>query len=77
MFLSPMDTCAGLALLNKVNMAKVTLIPPNSQSIVTANKSMHIMGAVMVQIKAKTEGKKKFTMSSTFARRLKIERIHD
>ena len=72
-----MDRCVGLALLNKVNMAQVTLITPHAQSIVTANKSMHIMGAVMVQIKALTEGKKKYTMSSTYARRLKIERIHD
>ena len=47
-----MDRCVGLALLNKVNMAQVTLITPHAQSIVTANKSMHIMGAVMVQIKA-------------------------
>ena len=46
---SAMDTCAGPALLNKLNMAQVTLISPNSQSIVTANKPMHIMGAVMAE----------------------------
>ena len=47
-----MVTCAGPALLNKVNMAQITLIP-TSTSIVTANnKSMHIMGAVMVEIRA-------------------------
>ena len=49
---SAMDTCAGPALLNKLNMAQVTLISPNSQSIVTVNKSMHIMGVVMVEINA-------------------------
>ena len=52
-------TCAGPALLNKLNMAQVTLIP-TSQSIVTAN-NMHIMGAVMVEIRAEKDGKKRYT----------------
>ena len=48
------------ALLNKLNMAQVMLIP-TSQSIVTANKSMHIMGAVMMEIRAEKDGKKRYT----------------
>ena len=55
-----MVTCAGPALLNKLNMAQITLIP-TSQSIVMANnKSMHIMGAVMVEIRAEKEGRRKY-----------------
>ena len=55
-----MVTCAGPALLNKLNMAQVTLIP-TSQSIVTVNnKSMHIMGAVMLEIRAEKEGRRKY-----------------
>ena len=35
---------------------------PTSQSIVAANnRSLHIMGAVMVEIRAEKEGKEKFT----------------
>ena len=56
-----MVTCAGPALLHKLNMAQITLIP-TSQSIVAANnRSLHIMGAVMVEIRAEKEGKEKFT----------------
>ena len=56
-----MVTCAGPDLLNKLNMAQFTLIP-TLQSIVTANnKSMHIMGAVMVEIKGRKGGKRKYT----------------
>ena len=46
-----MVTCAGLALLHKLNMAKGTLIP-TSQSIVAANnKTLHILGAVILVAK--------------------------
>ena len=56
-----MVTCAGHALLNKLNMAPVTLIP-TSQSIVTVNnKSLHIMGALMVEIRAERDGNKRYT----------------
>ena len=56
-----MVTCAGPALLHKLNMASVTLIP-TSQSIVTANnKSLHILGAVMVEIRAERKGKQRYT----------------
>ena len=51
-----MVTCAGLALLNKLNMAQGALIP-TSQSIVAANnKTLHILGAVMLEIRAEKEG---------------------
>ena len=53
--------CAGLALLNKLNMAQGALIP-TSQSIVAANiKILHILGAVMLEIWAEKEGNVKFT----------------
>ena len=56
-----MVTCAGSVLLNKLNMVQATLIP-TSQSIVTANnKSMHVMGAVRVEIRAEQESKKEYT----------------
>ena len=55
-----MVTCAGPALLNKLNMAQVTLIP-TSQSILTVNnKSMHIVGAVMLEIRVEKEGRRKY-----------------
>ena len=42
-------------------MVPVTLIP-TSRSIVTANnKSLHIMGAVLVEIRAEKECKKRYT----------------
>ena len=51
-----MVTCAGLAMLNKLNMAQGALIP-TSQSIVAANnKTLHILGAVMLEIRAEKEG---------------------
>ena len=47
-----MVTCVGPVLLNELNMAQFT-----SQSIVTENNmSMHIMGAVMVEIRAEKDG---------------------
>ena len=56
-----MVTCAGLALLHKLNMAQGALIP-TSQSIVAANnKTLHILGAVMLEIRAEKEGNVKFT----------------
>ena len=56
-----MVTCAGLALLNKLNMAQGALIP-TSQSIVAANnKTLHILGAVMLEIRAEKGGIVKFT----------------
>ena len=56
-----MVTCSGLALLHKLNMAQVTLIP-TSQTIVAANnRTLHIMGTAMLEIGAEKEGKVKFT----------------
>ena len=56
-----MVTCARLALLNKLNMAQGALIP-TSQSIVAANnKTLHILGAVMLEIRTEKEGNVKFT----------------
>ena len=54
-------TCAGIALLHNLNLAPSILIP-TSQSIVAANnKSLHVMGAIMVEIKAEKEGREKST----------------
>ena len=56
-----MVTCAGPALLNKLNMAQSTLIPTSQSILMANNKSMHIMGAVMVEIRAEKEGRRKYT----------------
>ena len=56
-----MVTCAGPAMLHKLNMAQGALIP-TSQSIVAANnKTLHIMGAVMLEIRTEKEGNKGFS----------------
>ena len=56
-----MVTCAGPPLLKKLNLALSTLIPTSQSKVAVNNKSLHIMGAVLVEIRAEKEGNEKFT----------------
>ena len=56
-----MVSCTGPAMLHKLNMAQGQLIPTSQSLMAANNKTLHIMGAVMVEIRAEKEGKVKFT----------------
>ena len=53
-------TCARPALLQKLNLASSSLIPTSQTTVAANNKSLHIMGAVMVEVRVEKEGKEKF-----------------